>query len=269
MRTSRGALLLALLALGCGQKVDHPDAVGGCDPATMDCVQVPPETGGGPIGGGDGGAPGDNVSDWSGQVRTFRDDNFDPAETMLFTGVAQVSAIGRSGIRVGGRYDGSSFELQNVLKTASNWFLVEPTNDASLLPTLSVIDTRSAKADELIVGVVRELEVERIFQLSLAGEPAAGRAQVVLRVVDTQGRSVPGVVAQLAAEVIAYRLEQTWDASEGASTDESGLIFLGNVPATSSLGSASVNLAGAASGRVDLRVRAGTVTVVTAIGNPP
>jgi hypothetical protein len=164
---------------------------------------------------------------------------------------------------VTGNYDGTGFGLKGVLKDDANWFLVDPDKNQGVLPTLTVVDTRATRADALRVGVARQEDIEGIYQLSLAGEPSAERAQVVLTIVDEQGRSVPGVSAQLTAEVIAYRTEQTWDASQGGLTDQSGMIFLGNVPASQALGTTDVILGGVVSARVEVRLLAGATSVVT------
>jgi hypothetical protein len=203
------------------------------------------------------------VIDANGQVLAFQDDFFDAG--IVYDGTADISATGLSGARVKGTYDGTSFQLDNVLKAAGNWFLVEPDDTTGVLPTLTAIDTRTAKMDGFAVGVVRRLDIDGIFALSLAGEPAAERAQVVLRIVDEQLRSIPGVRAQFTAEVVAYRSEGTWDATEAGQTDDSGLIFLGNVPATPSLTIATVALSGTVNARVEIRTLAGATTVVNAI----
>ena len=268
MRLLPIALALGLLA-GCGNKVDHPDAADGCDPNVDDCKYTPVETGGTPSpGGGSGGSTsGSGVIDATGQVLAFQDDFFDTG--IVYDGAADISATGESGARVKGTYDGTSFQLDNVLKVAGNWFLVEPDDDTGVMPTLTAVDTRTTKPDGYTVGVVRRLDIDGIFALSLAGEPAAARAQVVLRIIDAQQRSVPGVRAQFTAEVVAYRSEATWDASDAGQTDDSGLIFLGNVPATPTLTVATVALTGSVNARVEIRTLAGATTVVNAIVDGP
>jgi hypothetical protein len=262
MRWANVTLLLTLLS-SCGNKVDHPASAAGCDPAIMKCTYKPPEMGS--IGEGDGGASGggDEAADWSGQVLAFKDDYFELGS--VFTGTAEVSATGVSGARVKGRYDGSTFELQDVVKSASNWFLVEPDDSQGVVPTLTVVDTRAAKVDALGIGVARQGDIESIFQLALSGEPSTERAQIVLKLVDDMGRSLRGVTAQLSAEIIAYRIDTAWNAAEGGETDDSGMIFFGNVPASGSLATANVVLGGSISARVEVRTMAGATTVVTAV----
>jgi hypothetical protein len=156
-----------------------------------------------------------------------------------------------------------SFQLDGVLKEAVNWFLVTPAAGSGALPTITPIDTRSATSNALKVGVARSTDVEGIF-LNLGTDLGLGRAQVVLRVVDSQNRSVTGVKAALTAEVTAYRMAGAW-VKDGAGTDDSGMIFLGNVQAGSAITTVTVALSGAASARVDVAIMAGATTVVTAI----
>jgi hypothetical protein len=264
MRSALIGVVFTLLA-SCGNKVDHPDAAPGCDPAVMNCSYTPEM---GSVGLGEGGesSGGDQIADWSGQLLAFQDDYFDLGS--VFTGTAEVSATGVSGARVKGDYDGSIFHLEDVVKTASNWFLVDPDVGQGVVPTLTVVDTRSVDADALDIGVAHQQDVESIFQLSLAGEPSRDRAQIVLKVVDEQQRSVSGVTAQLMAEIVAYRQESTWDAAEGGATDDSGMIFLGNVPATAALSPVNVNLGGAVTARIEVRILAGAISIVTATVSP-
>jgi hypothetical protein len=267
MRLLPVALALGLSA-GCGNKVDHPDAAPGCDPDAQDCVYMPGEEGGTPLpGGGGSSSSGNGLLDVEGHVSAFQDDYFDRGSA--YGGTADISASGLSGARVKGTYDGTTFKLKNVLKAPDNWFLVEPEDNVGVLPTVTVVDTRATKADGYAIGLVRRPDVEAIFQLSLTGEPSSERAQVVLRIVDEEDRSVPGVRAQFTAEVVAYRAQDTWDGTDEGETDDSGLIFLGNVPATPTLTTATVALTGAVNARVEIRTLAGATTVVNAVVDSP
>jgi hypothetical protein len=259
------------LAIACGDKVEHPAAAPACDDAVSDCHKTPAPLGGG-VGVGNQGDGGEGSSDsttsWTGQIASYSGDDF--AQGLTFEGQAEVSATGRSGARVKATYDGTSFTLNDVVKDASNWFLVEPQEGAGVLPTLSAVDTRISKVSASPIGLVREADIDAIFTLSLAAtERSSSRAQMVIRVVDPQGRSVAGVQAALTAEVIAYRGAGTWDSTEGAATDDTGLIFLGNVPAAGSLAVTSIVLRGSVSGRVEARTRAGATTVLTAVVSAP
>lgn len=255
MRAPYWALAMALSA--CGQEVDHPDFAPSCD--ARECSPpVSSTNGSGNEGGRDSSS--EELGVFSGDVVTFSTDFFDVGK-VLTTG-ATVSAEGQSGSRVRGNYDGTSFELEGVLKTAGNWFLVEPVS-AGLLPTLTLQDTRSITSDPLSPGLAQSLTVDGVFAL-MGAERSEERAQVVLRVVNAQGVTVSGVQAEATAERIGYRAAGSWLAS-GEGTDDTGLIFLGNVQVASSLTDLDVVLSGSASGRARVAVQPGAVTVATVI----
>lgn len=259
-------LLSIAFAVGCGQDIDHPKAAAACDPRTMKCSMEPLEGGNGDgssSGGSDSGG-GDAVATIDGRVIGFSDDFFEQGAGLSST--ADVSADGRSGARVKATYDRTSFELEGVLKTANNWFLTEPAENAGFLPTLIAADTRSTTSDQLIVAVAPALQVDNILQ-SLGTARSTSRSQIVLRVIDTQGRSVTGVLADLTAEVTAYRTAGVW-LSNDTGTDDSGLLLLGNVSAGSALSRVGITLRGRASARVEVAISAGAVTVATAVVSP-
>lgn len=255
MRALYCALAVALSA--CGQEVDHPDYAPSCEP--RECLPpIPGTSGGGNEGGAD--SAGEEVGTISGDVVTFSTDFFDTGK-VLTTG-ATVSAEGESGARVRASYDGTTFQLEGVLKSAGNWFLVEPVS-VGLLPTLTLQDTRGVTKETLSPGLAQSLTVDAIFAL-MGAERAEARAQVVLRVVNAQGVAVSGVRAEVTAERIGYRAAGSWLAS-GEGTDETGLIFLGNVQVASSLTDLDVVLSGSASGRARVAAQPGAVTVATVI----
>jgi hypothetical protein len=248
---------LAVALSGCGQEVDHPDYAEGCEP--RECLPPTPGTnGGGNEGGSD--SAGEEVGTVSGDVVTFSTDFFDTGK-VLTTG-ATVSAEGERGARVRGNYDGTTFQLEGVLKAAGNWFLVEPSS-VGLLPTLTLQDTRGVTNETLSPGLAQSLTVDGIFAL-MGAERADARAQVVLRAVNDQGASVAGVRAEATAERIGYRAAGSWLAS-GEGTDDTGLIFLGNVQVASTLTELEVVLSGSASGRARVAAQPGAVTVATII----
>jgi hypothetical protein len=255
-------------ATGCGQQVDHPKAAADCDPSTMKCFSGSLESGSGSGGsssqGGSSAGSSETLAKLDGRVVGFSDDFFD--RSAAFNGQASVAADGRSGSRVEASYDGTSFELAGVLKTAANWFLTEPAGNSGFLPTLVAVDTRATTSDQLLVAVTPTLVIDGILQ-SLGSSTSTDRAQVVLHVVDDQGRSVTGVTASLSAELVAYRTAGVW-LSTGASTDDSGLVLIGNATASSTVTHASVNLGGATSARIEVAIRAGTTTVVSAVVTP-
>jgi hypothetical protein len=255
-------LLCLLASVGCGQDIDHPQNAAACDPATMKCAMSPPLEGG--IGDGNSAGAGssdDAVASIPGRVIGFGDDFFDQGVSLSAT--AEVSAEGRSGARVKTTYDRTSFQLEGVLKTAVNWFLTVPAAGSGFSPTLIPVDTRTLKSDEVVVAVAPSLQLEGILQ-SLGTAPSDARAQIVVHVIDAQGRSVTGVTTDFTAEVTAYRTAGVWLASDEG-TDDSGLIFIGNAQVGSALTSASVNLRGAATARLDLEIMGGATTVVTAV----
>lgn len=256
-------LVPVVLCLACQQELDHPDAAPTCDPSVMKCVFMPP-----PAMGMDGNTGGDSsvgeeTTTFSGTLRALNDDYFDQGNA--FTGRAKVSATGERGRRVTTEYDGTSFQLNEVLKDPGNWFWVEPAAGTGMIPTLMPVDTRSVRADSLIVGVVNGLAVDNIFAFTNT-ERSVERAQVVLTLVDESGRSVPGVTGTLTAEVTAYRAAGGWVGDD--ITDDSGMIFFGNVQTGSALSSVSINLRGAVTARLDVKVAAGAITLVQAIVSP-
>lgn len=266
MRHSQWLPLLALCA-GCGQKVDHPDLAPECDPGAEDCNTYRPPQSGSPGGGNEGGADSSDPqgAEVSGQVLVYSDDFFE--EGPPFTGQADVSAMGSSGSRVEDRYDGSVFELAEVLKASDNWFMVEPDSGEGMLPTITAVDTRIAKSDGYAIGLASELTVDNLFVL-LGNERSPLLANLVVTVVDEENRSITGVRAQLAAEVTAYREAGGWVMSD-VGTDDSGMIFLGNVQATAALSKVTIVFSGAVSARVEARAKAGAVTILTAVVSRP
>lgn len=260
-------LLLTALGTACGPDDERPPAADPCDPATMDCHNGPPNSGGLPDGNQGGSDSGNDASgNATGEVLLYVDDFFDRG--VGFPSTAEVSATAKGGGRVRDAYDGARFELAGVLKDASNWFMVVPADNSGMLPTLTPIDTRT-KLTGLGVGLASERLVDGIYQQSLAAsERNDTRAQIVMRVTDTQGRALAGVIGSYTSEVIIYRSGAAWllDASE---TDDSGMIFFGNVPASSALSPVNVNLLGTVSARVEAWVAAGATTVVTAIVSAP
>jgi hypothetical protein len=261
---SWGRLLLAALQLtACGPKPEHPDAAPPCEPS-QDCTSGSPLPPLGSIGGGNeaGAGSGDEqTAQLSGGVFAFVDDAFDTWRPL--TTKADVSADGKSAARVSGSYDGLGFTLDDVLKGPANWFQVEPAAGSGFLPTLSPVDTRT-RASGLEVGVVSGTSIDGIFLASSGTERSDGRAQIVLRVVDDQGRSLSGVTGKVTAEVTSYRAAGSWvGVSAQNTTDDSGLMFFGNVPAGSALTEVPVTLGGATTASVVVVVRGGSVSVVT------
>ncbi len=258
------------LCFACGQPLDHPKAAPACDPQVMKCAVTNRPAAGGPGGGNQGGAgtDGEQLATFTGDLRVFDDDYFVTGKKGFF-GKAEVSATGESGARIATTYDGASFELAGVLKEPANWFLAVPEAGSGMLPTLMPIDTRSATADGLAIGVAQAADVEAIFLASSGTERAAERAQIALRVVDAQQRSIAGVTGTLTAEVTSYRAGGSWvGVTSQNETDESGMIFFGNVPGGSALSRTNINLSGAVKARVEALTRGGAISVLTVVVSP-
>jgi hypothetical protein len=264
MRASVSQVPWLLLCVACGQKLDHPAAAAACDPAVSDCSYMAPPAMGTDGGGNDGGSDSGGaveVATFTGAVLAFDDDYFDRGA--LLARKAEISATGEAGARITGTYDGTEFQLDRVLRSSANWFLVTPELASGMLPTLSPIDTRKDVA--LTVGVVNASVVDGIFVATSGTERSTERAQIVLHFVDEQLRAVPGVTAKLTAELTAYRAAGAWI---GEATDASGMVFLGNIQAGTALSTARVSLGGTVSGTVDVTIVAGATTVLTAIVSP-
>jgi hypothetical protein len=160
-----------------------------------------------------------------------------------------------------------SFELEGVLKTETNWFLVDPEPSSGMLPTITPIDTRAVTASGLGLGLASEAVVDGMFTL-VAAERSLDRAQIVVKVVDDQGRSVSGIAGGLIAEVVAYREAGAWIVGD-ARTDDSGMIFFGNVPSQQGLAKENIQLSGPVSAIVEAVSMAGATTIVVAVVSPP
>lgn len=256
--------------VGCGQKPEHPALAPSCDPATMDCRTTTPGSGSGSNPGGDdpgaGGAGTDGgLADFTGLVMQLDSDYFD--QGTVFPRSATVSATGDGGLRTSTTYDGTSFKLPNVLLAATNWFLIEPTG-VGALPTLNAIPTRSIATTDLRLGLANTDAVDGIF-LNSGTDRSLERAQLVLHVVDSQLRSVPGIRGTLSAlaEVTEYRMAAAWVPDDGATsvTDDTGMLFFGNVVAGSAFTKGTVALTGTTTSRIEVELKVGAVTLVNAI----
>ena len=256
---------ILLFCAACGQKVDHPAAAAGCDPSVMKCLYTSPPSGSGSGNEAGASSSGEEVTTLSGDVLVLGEDSFDPG--IKLSTAAQVTASGENRARVMANYDGMSFQLEGALKDAANWFLVTPEAKSGMAPTLLPVDTRATGT--VSVGVVSAVVMDTIF-LSLNNDRSLERAQVVLRVVDAQGRSVVGAHASASAmpEILAYRQAGTWlrdNSGTDLLTDDSGLILLGNVQAGAALSTLRITLSGASTSRVDVEIVAGATTLVTAV----
>jgi hypothetical protein len=259
-----------LLCAACGQKSEHPELAPSCDPAVMTCRTTVPGSGSGTQAGSiDGSAGADSVAggvlDFSGQVLLFNDDYFD--QGAAYAGTATVSAAGEGNERVSATYDGKVFSLPKVLEAPVNWFLVEP-QGVGVVPTLDAVATRNPPSTELRLGLAGTDAVDGIF-LNSGTDRSLERAQLVVHVVDSQLRSVPGIRASVSAtaEITEYRLAGAWVPDDGATTktDDTGMLFFGNVAAGSTLTKATVSLSGNTTSHIDVELKVGVLTLVNAI----
>jgi hypothetical protein len=261
-----------LFCAGCGQKPEHPALAPACDQAKMNCEGNPGSGSGSgtPSGGGSddntAGAPNEGNPEVTGRVIEYGDDYFN--EGTLLSTQATVSATGDGGARVTTSYDGKTFDLTGVALLTVNWFLVEPTGNG-LLPTLAPVDTTTEHGAGLTLGVANTLSLDQIY-LNSGTDRSTERAQLVVHVVDSQLRSVPGIRGTLTtpAEVVLYRMAGTWVPDDGTKsvTDDTGMLFFGNVQAGTGLTKGTLNLIGSGTAQhLDVDVKGGTVTVVNAI----
>jgi len=238
----------------------------------MKCRTTYAGAGSGTPAEGGAGAPNsdeENLAALSGRVIQFADDYFDQGPVLLST--AKVSATGANGARVSASFDGASFNLDGVLKAPVNWFLVEPSAQSggaqTMLPTLAGVDTRSVAGNALTLGVAPSDTLREVFLYS-GTDLSLERAELVVRVVDSQQRPLVGVRVGVssAAEITEYRMAATWVPADAESaTDDSGMLFFGNIPAGAALSPATLSLSGGTSSRATVELRAGTVTVVTIV----
>jgi len=238
-----------------------------CNPATMKCRTTLATSGSG-TSSTEAAAGAGNTDEGpvavSGKIIQFADDYFDQGP--LFASLAKVSAVGENGARVSADYDGASFHFDALLEAPANWFLVEPEGQVAL-PTLTAVDTRAIAGGALTLGVATNDALRQIF-LNSGTDASLQRAELVVHVLDSQQRSLPGVRGTLSipAEVTEYRMAATWVPGDTQSvTDDSGMLFFGNVTAGSDLTAATLILSGSTSSRLTVQLKTGALTVVTVI----
>ena len=216
---------VALCAAACSEPAERPDTISVC--------QVRCE--GGYVGGdGDdttsttGSNPGGDGTTVSGDVAVFVDEEF--AGTEPWGNEAVVLAPGAEQAIVDGEFDGELFRVDNVAERTAAWFLTEPADSSliSPLPALWLVDTTRSDMFDLYM-VNRDVIEEILAGLTVQTTIAAGRAQVVIRLVDANGDPAPGVGIQSNdGEFIAYYSGTSWTDQDSA-TDSSGLAMVGNV----------------------------------------
>jgi hypothetical protein len=254
----------AALAAGCGNDVDRPPLGQTCRPGDVckpgSSVGSPDYNGQGGEGSGEGegGAPGE----LTGSVREFVDELF--TSTIPFDGRATIAAEGERRAVVETTYTGSGeFALEGFDVADPLWLGVFPEENRGVLPTLAPVALDSIGGESLDLGVVREDNVDRVFQLQATpSERLPGTGQLFL-LFTKNGRGVPGIEVSLPeAEFVSYANGGAWSAADSR-TDASGLVALTNILASAFPGSTKrVYLGGALDGYLLARVAAGSVSVV-------
>ncbi len=207
------------------------------------------------------GAPNGTTKDLSGDVGLVTDDTF--TQAIPFTETATVFGEG-SGARVSGSYDGIDFTLADVLVGSSVSMAVRPADTTLAFDTISDADTTPAS---VTLPVVQRSVIEDIFlSLPTPTQVASGAAQIVVRVIGTDGVPIPGVgIGASSAELVAYSTLGSWSDTETA-TDVSGLAVVGNIVAASFPGGdLTLRLTGAVKLDESVRVARGFVTLVNVV----
>ena len=278
----RRLLLSAVFVLGCKEEQERPP------PATWQCSGLgcrPPDIGARPPTPGGGGEGGEGSGDGSGgeddgravtltgSVGLLLDDGFELADT--FDELVDLRAEAPGDRSVLGSAPGTgSFEIEGVLRAPAIWVLGTPRSGASpALPTLETMRTDNPNSQGVVVSenpfvLVRADVIEEAFtrtSTSVLFDPA--KAQIVMKLTSrTSGSGVAGIeVTAPEAELVMYSVNGAFsDVPE--ETDSSGLVMLGNVPASAWPGRAiSVTFTGAATSSIELPTINKTVTVVPLI----
>jgi hypothetical protein len=278
VRRSLSLAAVAALGLGlaCQEEQDRPPPA----PPCMGSNCVPPigagprPNGGAPNGeGGEGGSDGEGASGGeggtangtlTGTVREFVDLALE--NTVLFTSSATLSVRTESGRTETVRWNGvDPFVLTGLPSNDVAWVLVTPTVDRAVLPTLHPVPMRERTEADL--GLIRSGSFDVVLLLlTIPGERASGRAQLILRFVDpasVAGGEAGVRVALPDAEFISYGSEGGGWSELEAETDVSGLVVLGNIVAPPFPGSTKrITLSGSRTGAVDVRLVADAVSLV-------
>jgi hypothetical protein len=198
----------------------------------------------------------------SGDVGLLTEDTF--TQVIPYTEPATVFGQGAGTSRVSGSYDGTDFTLTDVIDGSSVFMAVRPADTVLAFDTISIVDTTQAS---VTVPVVQRSVIEDILQsLTTPTQVATGAAQIVVRVIGTDGVPVPGVgISASTAELVAYSTIGSWSDTETA-TDVSGLAVIGNVVAASFPGGdLTLRLTGAVRLDEPVRVARGFVTLVNVV----
>jgi hypothetical protein len=279
----RRALGLALAALAassaCAEQKERPTPYTsqcsglGCLPPHVGTRPPPPGSGGGDGGGNEGGAAGagEEVT-LTGVVGLLADATFEGADT--FPEFVDLRAESPRAASVVGLWTGNvsdPFVIEGVLRAPAVWVHGRPrAGGADALPTLQPMSTDNPDDAGVVHSespfvLVRASVIEEIFSLaSTPVLPDENAAQVVLQLVTGSARDgLAGIeVTAPQAEVVMYGVNGSFsDIPE--ETDGSGLVLLGNIPASPWPGrTLSVSFAGARASSIELPVMTGSVTIV-------
>jgi len=262
-RCSASALALVLVACA-----DPPDRT----PATcVDCgfsvgsgVGIPSSGGSGGEGAGGSGATAGEAVTLTGDVLLLDDFAFESGP--LFPELTAIRVEGESGASVVGSWNGvDPFLIENVQFGAEVWLLATPPPNGLGLPTLGPLDTSEPNIEGVVtadVAVVSQGVIDTIFALlTVPVMRNEEQAVVLLGITDSDGDPLAGVtVTAREAEVVVYGANGTFSDLPTA-TDSSGLLVLGNVPASNWPGSlVAVTFSGELEGGVNVPVVTGGVT---------
>jgi hypothetical protein len=267
-RLAATALLGAIL-VACGQRGEKPPpptCAGRCSPTKPIVVGQPGLPGSGGTGGtvGGGGASGeDSPVQLVGEVRSL--DDIAAFAGAVYRDRAELLVEGHDA-DVRGTWTGAdeTFSLDGVLRANVVWARVTP-GLADALPTLQPMDTLVDGSPEVIernLTVVRESQIDLAFNvLALPVVRDTSLAQAVL-VATKDNLPAEGIQVRAdAAEAVIYA-DNGGFSDAVTSTDPTGIVLLANVPGSG----VTVELSGEGTGRFDLRLLAGGVTVA-GVGN--
>jgi hypothetical protein len=166
----------------------------------------------------------------SGDVLVFVDDLF--AALLEWEPNAVVLAPGSAEVVVEGEFDGSLYRVVDVAPRQAAWVWVAPADEFLLspMPTLQPLNTVVGDNYDLYM-VYREVLEEMYSGLRTPVVIDDDGAQVVVRLIDSIGDPVPGASIQTAeGDFVAYYDGTSWN-EDRTSTDQTGLVMIGNVVA--------------------------------------
>ena len=238
MRSITRILSLGALTLGCQNEVNPPPPAPPCEGER--CVVVPPRGGmmtgdsggstGGTTGAGTGGAAGDAgpAGRLAGKVFVLQNEDFESAAPFNGSGVIGASAPGG---RVTANFTGDTYVLDGISTTSVIWVDLTPVNSTlDEVPTLLEVDPRDPSPDVTFVRAETIDTVGTNLLTPITIDPT--RAQIVVRFVDAQGVTAPGVtVTQHIGDLVAYDIGGGIFQDTPEETTESGLAIVLNAPA--------------------------------------